>query len=135
MRRWNFRRHQYAGAAAAYRSALALIDQSVDPQKFRRVVTDQLAMSLGLSGDLNGSREVNEAVIKKDPDYPLYYYDLACADAEAGNARAAQEHLQQAYNRRSHVIPGRALPQSNSRPFTAKAERRYSLLGLGSTNR
>ena len=104
------RKHQYASAAAAYRSALALIDQSVDPQKFRRVVTDQLAMSLGLSGDLSGSREVNEAAIKKDPDYPLYYYDLACADAEAGNARAAQELLQQAYDRRSHVIPGEPFP-------------------------
>jgi len=105
-----FRKHQYVGAAVAYRSALAKVDQSADPQKFRRVVTDQLSMSLGLSGDLKGSRDVNEAAIKKDPDYPLYYYDLACADAEAGNARAAQEHLQQAYERRSHVISGEAFP-------------------------
>ena len=105
-----FRKHQYVGAAAAYRFALAKVDQSVDPQKFRRVVTDQLAMSLGLSGDLSGSREVNEAAIKKDPDYPLYYYNLACADAEAGNVRAAQEHLQQAYDRRTHTIPGEPFP-------------------------
>lgn len=105
-----FRKHQYAGAAVAYRSALAKVDQSVDPQKFRRVVTDQLSMSLGLSGDLSGSREVNEAAIKKDLDYPLYYYDLACADAEAGNARAAQEHLQQAFERRTHMMSGEPFP-------------------------
>ena len=105
-----FRKHQYAGAAVAYRSALAKVDQSADPSKFRRVVTDQLAMSLGLSGELNDSREVNEAAIKKDPDYPLYYYNLACADAEAGNARAAQQHLQQAYDRRTHVISGESFP-------------------------
>ncbi len=105
-----FRKHQYAGAAVAYRSALAKVDQSVDPDRFRRVVTDQLAMSLGLSGELNGSREVNEAAIKKDPDYPLYYYNLACADAEAGNARAAQQHLQQAFDRRTHVMSGESFP-------------------------
>lgn len=105
-----FRKHQFAGAAVAYRSALARVDQSVDPKKFRRVVTDQLSMSLGLSGDLSGSRAVNEAAIKKDPDYPLYYYDLACADAEAGDARAAKDHLQQAYERRTHLIAGEVFP-------------------------
>jgi tetratricopeptide (TPR) repeat protein len=105
-----YRKHQYAGAAGAYRSALARVEQSGDPEKFRRVVTDQLSMSLGISGDLKASREVNEAAIKKDPDYPLYYYNLACADAEGGNARAAQEHLQQAYDRRMHVLSGEPFP-------------------------
>lgn len=105
-----FQKEQYAGAAAAYRSALAKVDQSADPNKFRRVVTDQLAMSLGLAGDLKSSREVNEAAIKKDPNYPLYYYNLACADAEAGEARAAQQHLQEAYDRRANVIPGESFP-------------------------
>ncbi len=94
----------------AYRFALAKVEQSGDPQTFRRVVTDQLSMSLGLSGDLHASREVNEAAIQKDPDYPLFYYNLACADAEAGNARAAQEHLQQAYDRRKHVLTGEPFP-------------------------
>ncbi len=105
-----YRRHQYAGAAIAYRSALGKVEQSGDPIRFGRIVTDQLSISLGLSGDLSGSRKVNEAAIKKDPDYPLYYYELACADAEVGDPRAAQEHLQQAFDRRTHVMQGERFP-------------------------
>jgi len=103
-------KHQYAGAAAAYRTALERVSQSDDPRKFRRVVTDQLSMSLGISGDLRGSREVNEAAIAKDPEYPLYYYNLSCADAEAGDPKAARIHLQQAFDRRTHTIQGETFP-------------------------
>jgi tetratricopeptide (TPR) repeat protein len=105
-----YAKHQYAGAAAAYRAALTMVSQSEDPVKFRRVVTDQLAMSLGISGDLKGSRDVNEAAIAKDPEYPLYYYNLACADAEAGDPGAARTHLQQAFDRRAHLLKGEPFP-------------------------
>jgi tetratricopeptide (TPR) repeat protein len=103
-------KHQYAGAAVAYRSALARVNESDDPVKFRRIVTDQLAMSLGISGDLKASREVNESAVKSDPEYPLYYYNLACANAEAGDSKAARIHLQQAFDRRTHVLEGEAFP-------------------------
>jgi tetratricopeptide (TPR) repeat protein len=103
-------KHQYAGAATAFRAALAMVDQSDDPLTFRRVVTDELSIALGVSGDLKGSREVNEAAIVKDPEYPLYYYNLSCADAEAGDAKAARSHLQLAFDRRTHTIKGETLP-------------------------
>ena len=103
-------KHQYAGAAVAYRAALAMVNQSEDPLKFRRIVTDELSMSLGISGDLKGSREVNEAAIAKDPEYPLYYYNLSCADAEAGDPRAARTHLQQAFDRRTLSLKGETFP-------------------------
>jgi hypothetical protein len=48
---------------------------------------------------LKQSRVVNEDAIERDPNYPIYYYDLACADAEEGNASAARIHL----NRLSHA--------------------------------
>lgn len=105
-----FMKHQYEGAATAYRAALPMINQSDDPLTFRRVVTDQLSMSLGISGDLKGSREVNEAAIAKDPEYPLYYYNLSCADAEAGDPRAARTHLQLAFDRRTHTLKGESFP-------------------------
>jgi len=105
-----FRKHQYAGAAAAFRTALAMVNQSDDPLKFRRIVTDELSMSLGISGDLKGSREVNEAAIAADPEYPLYYYNLSCADAEAGDPGAARTHLQQAFDRRTHTLEGEPFP-------------------------
>jgi hypothetical protein len=105
-----YMKHQYAGAAVAYRSALAMVNESDEPVKFRRVVTDQLSMSLGISGDLKGSREVNESAITKDPEYPLYYYNLACTDAEAGDPRAAHTHLQQAFDRRTNMLKGEPFP-------------------------
>lgn len=105
-----YMKHQYSGAAAAFRTALAMVSQSDDPLKFRRIVTDELSMSLGISGDLKGSREVNEAAIAKDPEYPLYYYNLSCADAEADDPRAARTHLQQAFDRRAHTLKGETFP-------------------------
>jgi tetratricopeptide (TPR) repeat protein len=105
-----YRKQQYAGAAAAYRAALAMVDQSDDPVKFRRVVTDNLSIALGISGDVTGSRDLNEAAIAKDPEYPLYYYDLACADAESGDPEAARIHLRQAFDRRTHMLEGESFP-------------------------
>jgi tetratricopeptide (TPR) repeat protein len=105
-----YKRHEFAGAAAAFRASLAMVGQSDDPLMFRRVITDELSMSLGISGDLKGSREVNEAAIGKDPEYPLYYYNLSCADAEAGDPRAARLHLQQAFDRRKNTLKGESFP-------------------------
>jgi len=105
-----FDHQQYAGAAKAYRKALSLVVESDDPMKWTRVTTDQLSMSLGISGDLKQSREVNEAAIKADPTYPLYYYNLACADGEEGKAAAARTHLQQAFDRKANTLPGETLP-------------------------
>jgi hypothetical protein len=47
-------KHQYAGAAAAYRAALAMVDQSDDPLKFRRVVTDELSIPSGFQTTSKG---------------------------------------------------------------------------------
>ena len=105
---WN--QHHIEGAAKAYAAALKLVGSSDDPVKWRRVTTDQLSMSLGMSGNLKESRAVNQTAIDKDPSYPLYYYDLACADAESGDASAAQVHLQQAFDRRANTLKGETFP-------------------------
>ena len=59
-------------------------------------------MSYGMSGDIPKARALFEAAIAKDPDYPLYYYNLACADA--------RKHLQQAFKRKANVIRGETMP-------------------------
>jgi len=105
-----WKKEQIKGSALAYADALKLVDTSDDPVKWRRVTTDQLSMALGMSGDLQKSRAVNEAAIKLDPSYPLYYYDLACADAEEGKADAARVHLQQAFDRKANTLPSEHLP-------------------------
>jgi hypothetical protein len=67
-------------------------------------------MALGMSGDLKDSRAVNQAAIAKDPEYPLYYFNLACADAESGDAANARIHLQQAFDRRANTLHGETFP-------------------------
>lgn len=105
-----WQKEQIKGSALAYAAALKLVDTSDDPLKWRRVTTDQLSMALGMSGGLAQSRAVNQAAIAKDPGYPLYYFDLACADAESGDTIAARTHLQQAFDRRANTLEGESFP-------------------------
>ena len=98
-------------AAPYYKSALEAMPSN-DPVFVmpRRVATDNLVMALGMNGDLNASRAVAQHAIEVDPDYPLNYFNLACADAEEGNAIAARQHLEQAFARKTNTIPGEHLP-------------------------
>jgi hypothetical protein len=105
-----FDHHAFGAAAPIYAAALSLVDKVDDSLKWRRVATDQASMAYGIAGDLKTSRAINVAAIARDPDYPLYYYNLACADAEEGNAPAAREHLQQAFDRRANTLPGEKMP-------------------------
>ncbi len=97
-------------AAPYYKSALDAMPKDASYLDPRRVATDQLVMSLGMSGDLKDSRSVAEMAIAADPDYPINYYNLACADAEQGKAADAKLHLQQAFDRRANVLKGESMP-------------------------
>lgn len=76
----------------------------------RRATTDLLVMALGMSGDMEQSRTLAEKATAGDPDYPINYYNLACIDAEQGNAADAKMHLKQAFDRRANVLPGESMP-------------------------
>ncbi len=102
--------HALTPAAHVFELAAANAKQTDDPLKWQRVATDQASTDYGMSGDLQRSRALNEAAIARDPDYPLYYYNLACADAEEGKAYAAKAHLQQAFARRANTLKGETLP-------------------------
>ena len=97
-------------AAPYYKSSLDALPGDSRNTPLRRIATDQLVMSLGMSGDLKNSRAVAEMAIAADPDYPLNYYNLACADAEEGKASDAKIHLQQAFDRRANVLKGESMP-------------------------
>ena len=103
-------KHNPGSAAPYYKSALALLPAGPNTLRPRRILTDQLAMSLGMSGKLADSRSVLEAAIASDPEYPLNYYNLACADAEKGDAVQAKAHLQQAFDRKANRLQGEHLP-------------------------
>jgi tetratricopeptide (TPR) repeat protein len=104
----------YRAAAPIFEEALAMVPKDGSPfpseKVARRVTTDQAGMSYGISGDLGKSRAVFQAGIAADPDYPMYYYNLACADAEEKKLGDARLHLEQAFARKSNVIAGETMP-------------------------
>ncbi|WP_141224002.1 tetratricopeptide repeat protein [Granulicella pectinivorans] len=109
-----FRALQKPGAAAFYyRAALDSVPvEGMDARQVmqRRVLTDQLVMSYGMTEQFKKSRELATQAIQLDPEYPLNYYNLACADAEQGHAADARAHLQQAFDRKANVLPGEKMP-------------------------
>ncbi len=103
----------YKASAIYYRRTLDTLpptELAAPASLIARVTVDQLSMSYGMSGDLADSRAINEAAIKRDPTYPLYYYNLACADAESGDAASARTHLQQAFDRRANTLKDEPFP-------------------------
>jgi tetratricopeptide (TPR) repeat protein len=106
--------HDFPSAAIYYQRAFDTLpkEQVTAPSAtiLGRITVMQLAMTYGITGDLARSRAINQAAIVRDPDFPMYYYELACADAEQGNAGAARNHLQQAFDRRKNMPPNLPMP-------------------------
>jgi hypothetical protein len=105
-----FQHQMYKGAGPIFEQALAKLKDDKSQQTMRRVTTDQAGMSYGISGDTVKARSIFESAIATDPDYPMYYYNLACADAQENKLADARRHLQQAFQRKANVIPGESLP-------------------------
>lgn len=109
-----FRAQEYRAAAPMFEKALTMVPPDGAPFKSatlaRRVTRDQAGMSFGISGDFTKARSIFEKGAAEDPDYPMYYYNLACADAGEKKLSDARTHLQQAFDRKSNVNPGETLP-------------------------
>ena len=106
-------------AAPIYEEALRLLPANEPGNKWRRVTIDQAAMASGISGDIQKARMLLNAAVQADPAYPLNYYNLACADADEGNAADAKLHLQQAFDWKANVIPGENLPDPRMIRFSS----------------
>jgi tetratricopeptide (TPR) repeat protein len=105
-----YKHQMYQAAAPIFEQALSKLDDNEAQRTMRRVTTDQAGMSYGMSGDIPKARALFEAAIAKDPDYAMYYYNLACADAEEKKLADARVHLQEAFARKGNVISGEKLP-------------------------
>jgi hypothetical protein len=105
-----YKHQMYKAAAPIFEQALAKLGDDNAQQTMRRVTTDQAGMSYGMSGDIPRARAIFEAASAKDPDYPMYYYNLACADAEEKDLPSARVHLQDAFARKANMISGENMP-------------------------
>ena len=110
-----FMSQQYKESIAPYQQALDL--EKTNPsleKKLWYVLVDNLAMAYGITGDLANSQTVIEYGISKDPNYPMFYYNLACVAAEKGDAAGAKTNLKLAYDRRANVLSGETLADART---------------------
>jgi tetratricopeptide (TPR) repeat protein len=75
-----------------------------------RVMIDNLGIGYGMSGDLKKAKSVFEYGISQDPDYPMFYYNLACTYAEMKDEATALKYLQEAFARKANIIVGETMP-------------------------
>jgi len=109
----------FLGMATYYQRALDTMPADA-PVVIRRNVIDQLSTSYDRSGQADKGRAANEAAIKTDADYPLYYYNLARIDAEDFKAAEAKAHLQQAWDRKANLPAGQQMPDPTQDPSLQK---------------
>jgi tetratricopeptide (TPR) repeat protein len=109
-----FQHHDYGAAAPLFEKALTMVPSDGVPFPSaiiaHRIMRDQAGMSYGISGDSAKARSLLEKGIADDPDYPMNYYNLACADAGEKKLSDAKRHLQQAFDRKANMIPGESMP-------------------------
>lgn len=106
-----YSKQDYKRAAIHYQRALDQEKQKpMLNRTLGRVLIDQLGMSYGISGDLAKSKEVFEYGISKDPDYPLFYYNIACGYGEQNDKVNAIAFLKKAFERKANVVAGEKMP-------------------------
>ncbi|WP_031498608.1 tetratricopeptide repeat protein [Bryobacter aggregatus] len=107
-----FRQEKYQEAIAPYEKALALEGKTKKlVMQEHRILIDQLVMSYGLTGNLAKVHRLLDEAIQRDPEYPLNYYNRACAFAEAGEKQKALTNLELAFARKKNILKGEQMPE------------------------
>lgn len=107
----HYLRRDYKKAIAPYQKALDLEKQKRTlEQNLWRVLVDNLGMSYGISGDLKAAMEIFGYGISEDPEYPMFYYNMACTYGEMDNMEKAIEYLRLAFARKDNMIQGEKFP-------------------------
>jgi len=110
-----------AGAAFVqqdFARAIGPYSRALDLEKKERVLgrnawlvlIDNLGMAYGITGDLAMARAVFEYGISKAPNYPLFYYNMACVYAESDDQAKSIDYLKRAFAFRKIMIPGETMP-------------------------
>lgn len=104
-------RRDYKGSVGPYQKAL---DLEKNERKLRRelwiVLIDNLGMSYGITGDIDKSHETFKYGISQEPDYPLFYYNIACGYGELGDEDNAILWLRDAFKRKDNMLSGEPFP-------------------------
>jgi predicted Zn-dependent protease len=70
-----FRQERYADAAVAFQKARDLQNRGEELDKVQdRILTDQLVIWCGITGNLKKAFALLDVAIAKDPEYPMNYY-------------------------------------------------------------
>jgi hypothetical protein len=101
----------FKNAIGPYQKALDLEKQKpeLDP-KYWRVLVDNLGMAYGIAGDLDRAEQTLVYGVSKDPNYPMFYYNLACVYAGRNDMNKTMDYLRRSFALKSNVIPGEAMP-------------------------
>jgi tetratricopeptide (TPR) repeat protein len=100
----------YKKAIVYYAKALEFEKQkAVLPRDAWKSLVVRFGISYGISGDLDKAKQLFEWAITQEPEYPLFYYNLACAHAELGNRDEALQNLRMAFKYKANTMPGESL--------------------------
>lgn len=117
-----FLKGNYQKAIEPYQKAVDLEKEQAKLDKnLWRAVTDNLAMSYGITGNLPKAKETLEYGMSKDPDYPMFYYIMANVYGEANDEDNAIVYLKRAYERKGNMIAGETFPD----PMTDDSFQRF----------
>lgn len=101
----------YSTAAVSYQKALDLEKQQHTLSKeYFHVLVDNLGMSYGISGKLQQAKTTFEYGLSQDPEYPMFYYNLACTYGEMKNMQQSIEELRLAYKYKANMMAGETVP-------------------------
>lgn len=101
-----------------YRAAIRSYQKAVDLEKQKRsleqtlfrVVVDNLGIAYGITGDIDRSMETLKYGISQDPEYPMFYYNVACGYGEQGKMDESLEQLRLAFKYKANMIAGEVFP-------------------------
>jgi tetratricopeptide (TPR) repeat protein len=117
-----FRKGSFYYISQKFQESIGPYQQALDLEKANPtlekklwyVLVDNLTIAYGITGDLANSESIAKYGISQDPNYPLFYYNLACAAAEKGDVAGAKTNLKLAYDRRANVLPGETFADARS---------------------
>ena len=119
---YHYLKHDFERAIGPYQKALELEKENRTLDKtIWRVLIDNLGMAYGITGELDKAKDTFKYGISKDPDYPLFYYNMACTYGEMKDMDNAIKYLELAFDRRENIIPGERMPN----PATDSSFKRF----------